>query len=103
MPIGWEQLASGVALPLDDVVIPSLTEIEPSSPRGVPVDDVESAALAAVRSRFHVDPGTSVAVGASSRGLSGRVPVLRGTIAGLRQLGAEPFVVPAPQNAPGPR
>ena len=95
MPIGWEQLASGVALPLDDVVIPSLTEIELPSPRGVPVEDVESAALAAVTSRFHVDAGTSVAVGASSRGLSGRVPVLRGTIAGLRQLGAEPFVVPA--------
>ena len=37
----------------------------------------------------------TVAVGAGSRGLSDRVDVLRGTILGLRDLGAEPFVVPA--------
>jgi hypothetical protein len=37
----------------------------------------------------------TVAVGGGSRGLTDRVGLLRGTIAGLRQLGAEPFVVPA--------
>ena len=37
----------------------------------------------------------TVAVGAGSRGLTGRVELLRGTISGLRELGAEPFVVPA--------
>jgi hypothetical protein len=37
----------------------------------------------------------TIAVGAGSRGLKGRVEMLRGTIDALRQLGAEPFVVPA--------
>ena len=95
MPIGWEQLASGVALPLDDVDVPLLTEIELPAPGGTPVGDVESAARSAVIARLQLSPGTSVAVGASSRGLSGRVEVLRGAIAGLRDLGALPFVVPA--------
>ena len=42
-----------------------------------------------------VTPGMTVAVGAGSRGLTDRVGLLRGTIDGLRRLGAEPFVVPA--------
>ena len=37
----------------------------------------------------------TVAVGAGSRGLTDRVALLRGAISGLRDLGAEPFVVPA--------
>ena len=36
-----------------------------------------------------------MAVGAGSRGLTGRVELVRGTVRGLRELGAEPFVVPA--------
>ena len=39
--------------------------------------------------------GMTVAVGAGSRGLTARVELLRGAIAGLRDLGAAPFVVPA--------
>jgi hypothetical protein len=39
--------------------------------------------------------GMTVAVGGGSRGLTGRVELLRGTIRALRELGAEPFVVPA--------
>lgn len=39
--------------------------------------------------------GASVAVGAGSRGFTDRVAVLRGTVAGLRDGGLEPFVVPA--------
>ncbi|MGA1006155.1 MAG: lactate racemase domain-containing protein, partial [Ilumatobacteraceae bacterium] len=58
---------------------------------------VEGAARAAVVMRLaaNVTKGMSVAVGGGSRGLSGRVELLRGTIAGLRELGATPFVVPA--------
>ena len=37
----------------------------------------------------------TVAVGAGSRGLTGRVELLQGAVRGLRELGAEPFVVPA--------
>ena len=39
--------------------------------------------------------GMTVAVGAGSRGLVQRVELLRGAISGLRELGAQPFVVPA--------
>ena len=42
-----------------------------------------------------VSDGMSVAVGAGRRGLTDRIDLLRGTIDGLRSLGAEPFVVPA--------
>ncbi len=42
-----------------------------------------------------ITAGMTVAVGAGSRGLTARVELLRGALDGLRQLGAEPFVVPA--------
>ena len=45
--------------------------------------------------RSAVASGSTVAVGAGSRGLTDRVELLRGVIAGLRDVGAEPFVVPA--------
>ena len=61
------------------------------------VADVESAARDEVVTRLvgAVADGMTVAVGAGSRGLTNRVELLRGTIAGLRDLGAAPFVVPA--------
>ena len=95
--MGWEQLSAGVALPLDDVLVPALTEIELAMPAVTPVADVEGAARAAgvARWRDSVTPGMTVAVGAGSRGLVGRVELLRGTVAALRDLQAEPFVVPA--------
>lgn len=89
---------AGVELPFDPrLTIPELHEfpLEVADPE--PVPDVEAAAAASVVERLagRVAPGMSVAVGAGSRGLTGRVPLLRGAIAGLRALGAEPFVVPA--------
>ncbi|MHB1925202.1 MAG: lactate racemase domain-containing protein, partial [Acidimicrobiales bacterium] len=42
-----------------------------------------------------VRAGQTVAVGAGSRGISGMVDVLRAVVDHLKQLGAEPFVVPA--------
>ena len=42
-----------------------------------------------------VTTGMTVAVGGGSRGLTDRVGLMRGTILGLRDLGADPFVVPA--------
>ncbi|MGA1162141.1 MAG: lactate racemase domain-containing protein [Ilumatobacteraceae bacterium] len=95
---GWKQLRNGVDLPFHpDLVVPTLHEVRLDIPDPDPVDDVEGAARAAVVMRLaaNVTKGMSVAVGGGSRGLSGRVELLRGTIAGLRELGATPFVVPA--------
>lgn len=94
----WEQLQRGVELPfLPGLVVPSLTKVVIDVPRLPAVVDVEKSAQAEVESRFvgAVTPGMTVAVGAGSRGLVDRVALLRGVIAGLRALGAEPFVVPA--------
>ncbi len=97
-PNPWQQLSTGVELPFDPhLVIPRLTRVDLAHPVADPVADVEAAATAQVRDTFAgaVEPGMSVAVGGGSRGLTDRVALLRGTIAGLRALGAEPFVVPA--------
>ncbi|MFZ9852551.1 MAG: lactate racemase domain-containing protein [Ilumatobacteraceae bacterium] len=95
---GWKQLRNGVDLPFHpDLAVPTLHEVRLDIPDPDPVDDVEGAARAAVVTRLaaNVTKGMTVAVGGGSRGLSGRVELLRGTIAGLRELGATPFVVPA--------
>jgi len=95
---GWGQLRAGVELPFHpDLTVPPLHEIRLAIPDPAPVNDVEAAARSAVIDRLAADvtPGMSVAVGGGSRGLSGRVELLRGTIVGLRELGAKPFVVPA--------
>lgn len=94
----WDQLSKGIDLPFHpDIVVPALHEIALSIPAPESIADVAQAARLAVVARLadHVTPGMTVAVGAGSRGLSDRVDVLRGTIIGLRELGAAPFVVPA--------
>src|SRR5688572_20441848 len=94
----WEQLQDGIDLPFHpDLVVPELHEITLPVPDPDPVPDVEAAARQQVVAvlRGAVRSGMSVAVGGGSRGLTDRVPLLRGALAGLRELGAEPFVVPA--------
>lgn len=96
--MGWEQFDEGIHLPFHpDIVVPELHEVTIDLPSPPAVLDVELAAAVAVTERFAgmVTPGMTVAVGAGSRGLTSRVELLRGTIIGLRGLGAEPFVVPA--------
>ena len=95
---GWQQLAEGIELPFHpDVRVPDLIDVRLPIVEPEPVADVEEAARAAIVSTLagEVRRGMSVAVGGGSRGLTGRVELLRGTIRGLRELGAEPFVVPA--------
>ncbi len=89
---------TGVELPFaDGLTIPQLHPypLEMPSPPAVP--DIERGARDATLSTFRdtVTPGMSIAVGAGSRGLTGRVELIRGTISALRELGAEPFIVPA--------
>lgn len=97
----WQELMSGgagVQLPFHpDLTVPTLTEVRLDVPMPPAIEDPELAARARVVDRLagSVLPGATVAVGAGSRGLSDRVALLRGAIAGLRDLGAAPFVVPA--------
>ena len=96
--MSWEQLSAGVELPFaDDLVVPELFPYPLEVPSPPAVGDIEGRARDAALSGFDdtVTPGMTIAVGAGSRGLTGRVELLRGTLAALRQLGAEPFVVPA--------
>jgi hypothetical protein len=94
----WSQLARGVDLPFDPaLVVPELFDYPIDVPGADPVVDLETVTSRAVVERFasEVMPGMTVAVGAGSRGITGRVEILRGVVAGLRHLGADPFVVPA--------
>src|SRR6188508_596542 len=96
--MSWEQLSVGVELPFaDDLTIPELHEYALDVPSPPAVVDIEQAAHDAALNTFSsaVSPGMTVAVGAGSRGLTGRVELLRGTLGALRELGAQPFVVPA--------
>ncbi len=94
----WEQLARGVELPFDpNLRVPALFEVTLAAPTTSFIADVDAAAHDAVVATLsgHVTAGMTVAVGGGSRGVTNRVELLRGTIRGLRSLGAEPFVVPA--------
>ena len=96
--MSWEQVAAGIELPFaDDLVVPELHPYPLDVPSPPAVADIEQAAhdVAVAAFRSSVTPGMTIAVGAGSRGLTGRVELLRGSIGALRELGAEPFVVPA--------
>ena len=94
----WGQLERGIRLPVPpSVVVPELHEVALPVPRPPAVVDIEAAVHDEVSVFFSQRGigGRTVAVGAGSRGLTGRVETLRGVIGGLRACGAEPFVVPA--------
>jgi len=96
--MSWDQLVTGVELPFaDGLTVPELFPYPLDVPSPPTVADVEQGAHDAALAAFGatVTPGMTIAVGAGSRGLTGRVELLRGTLAALRELGAEPFVVPA--------
>ncbi len=91
-------MLAGVQLPFHrDLTVPELRHVKLDAPTGTPVRDIRSAASNAIKEQFDgkIRAGATVAVGAGSRGLTGRVEMLAGTVEGLRSLGAEPFVVPA--------
>ena len=94
----WEQLVGGIELPFHpDLQVPELHEVVLPVPQPPAIGDVGAAAHRQVVAALtgSVTPGMTVAVGGGSRGLVDRVGLMRGTISGLRELGAEPFVVPA--------
>lgn len=88
----------GIRLPIPpSVVIPELREVTLPVPRPPAISDIEAEVRGATTAAFarRDVAGRTVAVGAGSRGLTGRGESLRGVIAGLRDCGAKPFVVPA--------
>ncbi len=96
--MGWDQIDVGVELPFDpELTIPELKPYSVSAVTPPALDDVERVAFDQTVERFadQVTDSMTVAVGVGSRGLVARVELVRGTIAGLRELGARPFVVPA--------
>lgn len=95
---GWDQLREGVDLPFHpDISVPDLIEVQLTVDAPEAVADVEGTTRRAVVEAYGsvVETGTTVAVGAGSRGLAQRLEMLRGAVSGLRDLGAAPFVVPA--------
>ena len=80
-----------------DLQVPALHHISLHVPSPEPIVDIETTAKSAIIKQFSstVTAGMTIAVGGGSRGINGRVEIIRGAIAGLRELGAEPFVVPA--------
>lgn len=95
---GFDDLLAGVHLPFHpDLVMPELHHVSIPQPTAESVTDIAGAAERAVRETFarSITDGMTIAVGAGSRGLTGRVEMLRGAITGLRALGAAPFVIPA--------
>ena len=77
--MSWEQIAAGVELPFaDDLVVPELHPYPLDVPSPPAVDDIERSAYDAAVRRFResVTPGMTIAVGAGSRGLTGRVELV---------------------------
>jgi len=96
--MSWEQLVAGVELPLDPAVtIPPLFEMALDAPSPPAIADAGRTTFSGVVEAYRdaVTSGMTIAVGAGSRGLTGRVELVRSTVGALRSLGAEPFVVPA--------
>ncbi len=76
---------------------PTIFRVRQSFERTV-VEDVAGevqAQLARLALAGRIRPGETVAVTAGSRGIANIVPILRAIVAHVRQLGAEPFLVPA--------
>jgi hypothetical protein len=71
-----------------------LTPIRQSFPRPV-VPDLEQAVRVAVAGRLAPRPGSRIAIGVGSRGIANLARIARETVAAVRDLGGEPFIVPA--------
>ena len=95
--VGWEQVQRGVELPFDPrITIPHCTSSSSTFPRPPSHRHRGHHPGGGHRTaRVGGHPGHDRRRRRRRRGLTGRVELLRGTIDALRDLGAEPFVVPA--------
>ena len=83
---------------LDRVAIPRVARATFAHPRGTPIANIEAAVRASVqasRRLRQLKPASDVAVALGSRGISHIALVGRTVISALREMGLNPFVVPA--------
>jgi hypothetical protein len=83
---------------LADVRLPPMLRLRLRHPRGEPVADIAGAvekALGGSRRLRDLRSGANVAVAVGSRGIAHIATLARSTVAGLKAMGFEPFVVPA--------
>ncbi|MBM4418324.1 MAG: DUF2088 domain-containing protein [Chloroflexi bacterium] len=83
---------------LDDVPLPQMALVEYRMETPAPIDDVAEAVHATVRRAEiagAVRPGARIAIGVGSRGVARLGEMVRALVAALRDLGADPFVIPA--------
>ena len=83
---------------LDHVSIPEMATVRNHAPTPAPVRDVDEAVaweLGRPEIRERIRPGERIAIGVGSRGIARLGEIVAALVAGLRAMGAEPFVVPA--------
>ena len=83
---------------LDGVPVPEMARVRYDIPTPPPIEDVAAAVAEQLRRpeiAGAIAPGQRVAIGVGSRGVGRLAEITAGLVAGLRALGAEPFVVPA--------
>ncbi len=83
---------------LDDVPLPDMALVEYRMETPAPIEDVAAAVQATVRREeiaALVRPGARIAIGVGSRGVARLGEMVRALVAALRDLGADPFVIPA--------
>ena len=74
----------------------TLHRLRRRSPQRSPAGDPAERAFAALRPQLGaVRPGDTVAIGVGSRGISHISEVVAGMVRALREVGAEPFIIPA--------
>jgi hypothetical protein len=71
-----------------------LAKVRQAFPRPL-LGDVEGELRATIPARLALRPGARVAVAVGSRGIAKLDRIVRATVASIRELGGEPFVVPA--------
>jgi hypothetical protein len=82
---------------LDGVELPRMMQVRQTFDTPPAIENVEAAVLGAIRAEAASLRGVRgrVAVGVGSRGI-GRLPeIVAATVAGLRELGCDPFIVPS--------
>lgn len=83
---------------LSDVELPQVQRVRVKQPEAEAIADIEGAVRAEMaRSRRlrNVPPGSRVAVAVGSRGIAGIATLARTVVASLREIGLQPFIVPA--------
>ena len=83
---------------LDDVPIPPMLRVRYAMPTPAALDDVAAAVAGQIRQaeiRGLVRPGERIAIGVGSRGIALLSEIVASLVHELRNIGADPFIIPA--------